>query len=285
MDGIYSQMIKDIFFNQEPYLFHDFLETRNYNGGYNFCFNSCKKIFDETIKVLAKVKYNGEIVLPDEIIFDTEKSIKSDDLIKSSLSLQKQKIVYNNNIVKLFSSVYNVFNGKIVKREHKFENRDRLWLLPIDGMSAFENGYSNFSVVIVLQQKDNDGVFQNQNVYIFNPIRKDIFVFSSTEGCKYNGKKICFDISYKTNTALNTIIVKDDSFKCHLDVNNIIKTSSGCSFSTSIFSALVDLFTTNKQRIVYQINNNYLPLIKDICKIENLDLNIDSETCEIILKQ
>ena len=284
MNDLYSHIVKEIFLSQEPYLVHDFLDVRNNNGSYNFCFNTCKKVFDETIRVLMKMKYNGEIVLPKELKFDKDHMIYGQDIINKSIWLQKNKIINENGVVKLFASVYNIFNGEVVKREHTFENRDRILLIPIDGLKALANGLSTFSVVIVLQEKDDDGIFQTKSIFIFNPIRKEIFSFGLGEGCKYNGRKIVSDHMYSLNKKDWQIIFVNDSFENNVDLSKFVKSSDELLVLSSIFDAFATLATTHNDFILYNANVEYLPLIEFMCKTGNFELNIENGVYKIVKK-
>ena len=252
MVDLYSRIFNDIFHCCEPYVMHDFLNVRgNSDNKYKFCLFTCKKIFDETIKVLDKSKYNGEIVLQDNIVFDLNNIFSSNEIIKSSTAYLKKKIVLNNGIIKLANA-------------REVEKRERIILIPIDGAFSFLCGNNNFSTVIILQE-EVDGKFATKHISIFNPVRKDIRSFDVDDGCKYNEKKITNDAIYDSHEN-NVIFINDGSSQVNFDLTKLSQISTNLFFSKSIFSSLVDLMTTGTNMCVYKINKDNLEFVEFICK-------------------
>ena len=258
MTNLYSRVFKDVFNACEPYVVHDFLNVCGTGEGrYKYCMFSCVKIVEETIKILNKVKYNGDLIIPNNIAFDTKNIIPPSNIIAETQSYKKNKIVLQNSVVKLA-------NAKEVDR------KDRIILIPIDGISAFANGNSDFSIVIILQQEtESKGQFEVQNISIFNPIRKDIFEFNRNEGCFYNDKKIVINDLYGKNT-LDVVFVNDAEQKMSFDLTKLSQTANVLNLSTSIFSSLTSLFITNNNLCVAKINKNILPFIEMACKFSLL---------------
>jgi hypothetical protein len=244
MADFYSHVFNDIFNNCVSYFIRDFLNVRcTYEGNKKYCLFTYKKIFEETINVLNKSKYNGEIIMPKFVAFDPKHIFSVDDLIKTSNCFVKNKITVNNGVIKL-------------KNAREMIKKDRIFLLPIDGIRSFAGGNSDFSMVIVLQSenKENTNVFDIKSILIFNPIRKDVFIFDNNDGCKYNEKKISFDKVYKESN-IDVIFVKNAFQKNSFDLTKLSQIGE-LSFSNSIFSSLVELLTTEKNLCVYKMDEN-----------------------------
>jgi len=255
MIDVYQRIFDVIFNSCEPYLVRDFLTVRGIGGGNKkYCLFSCKKIFDTMIEILNKSRYNGEIVLPKYITFNTKSVFKTNDIIKMSDCYVKNKIIINNDIIKLANA-------------RESAQKDRILLIPIDGINSFLNGYSDFAVILILQQQnENDkNVFDTKNVSIFNPIRKDIFTFSSEEGCKYNGKKISFD-DISNENSIDAIFVNNQAEKISFDLTKLSQISENLYISNSIFSSLTKLLTTDKNLCIAKIEDDILPFVNFISK-------------------
>ncbi len=256
MADLYSHIFCDIFNNCVPFFMHDFLNIRcTGEGNKKYCLFTYKKIFEETIKVLDKSRYNGEIVMPKNIAFDSNNIYSVDEIIKTSKCFIKNNIIVNSdNIIKL-------------KNSRETPKKERIFLLPIDGIRSFLNGNSDFSMVLILQEKNkkNDNVFDVKSISVFNPIRKDIFTFDEIDGCKYNGKKISFDDFYK-DAYVDMIFVNNMKQKNVFDLTKLFQISEGLSISDSIFSSLVALLTTGKNFCISKIDEDFTPFIEFMTK-------------------
>jgi len=257
MIDIYSKIFKDIFNACEPYLKHDYLNVRGDNSGNNkYCFYSCKKVFEETIKVLDKSRYNGEIIFPENIVFDIHNIYSTDEIVKTSMCYIKQKITIKDGIIKLSNA-------------RETDKKERIILFPIDGIYSFSCGNSDFSMVLILEEKNEDE-YKIKNISVFNPIRNDIFVFDANDGCKFNDKKIAMDNVYGDNQT-NIIFVNDGTSKFSFDLTKLSQMTNNLFISKSIFSSIVELLTTNKNMCIYKINQNVLPFVEFMCNISLLN--------------
>ena len=253
--NIYSRVFHDSFSTCEPYIVHDFLNIGGTKAGNTkYCFFTYKKIFEEIIKTLDKSKYNGEIILPKQLVFNYDNIIPMSQIVNNSVCLLKNKITIQNDIIKLT-------NAKIADIKH------RMFIIPIDGLSAFANGNSDFSIVFILQQEllENENQFELINVSVFNPIRKDITVFDKEEGCKYNGKKIALD-DVHTEKRLDVIFCNNDEQKISFDLTTLAQKSNSLSLSSSIFSSIVNLLITNKNLCIAKINPEFELAVEFMCR-------------------
>ena len=229
---------------------HDLLGVRGTgNGNQKYCLFTYKKIFEETIFVLDRSRYNGSLSLLDEIIFNDKNVYKTDEIVKSSNCFKKEKIIINNDEIRLSNA-------------RDIERKDKIILIPIDGISSFANGNSDFSMVLILQQwNDETNNYEIKNISIFNPVRKDVFAFDMQEGCKYNGKKLSLDNVYN-DTHIGIIFVNSAKDRISFDLTKLAQIGNSLSISDSIFSALVELFTTNKNLCICKIDNQLLPFVE-----------------------
>lgn len=260
MDNLFSRLFADIFKSCETFVLHDFMSLRNQdrNGNICYCLSSCKKLFDETISVLAKARYNGEIILPKTLAFDYKSIFPTENIITNSISLLKKKIVTSDNTIKLSTA-----------REVK--EKMRILFIPIDGMASFSNCIGDFSVVLVAQKEDDERkCFITEYVAIFNPLINDIFTFDLQNGCQQNGRKINNDTILQTNLDINAIFVNDCSTRINFDLTKLSQKTTSLAISTSIFSSLVNILTTKNNLCVYKINNEYFDIVNFVIKVANL---------------
>lgn len=249
MADLYSHVFSDIFKECEPYFIHDFLNVRcTGNGNKKYCLFTYKKIFEEAIKVLDRSKYNGEIVIPEFIVFDSNNIYSTNEIINTSRCFEKGKIVIKDRIIKLANA-------------RDTDKKDRIFLFPIDGIYSFSNGNSDFAMVIILlQKKEEKDAFEAKSISIFNPICKDVLVFDDIDGCKYNGKKISFDGIYSDN-CIDLVYVNNAIQKTSFDLTKLAKIGN-LSISNSIFSALTELLVTNKNLCICKIDEDIFPFIE-----------------------
>lgn len=260
MDNLFSRLFADIFNSCETFILHDFMNLRNQdrNGNIRYCLSSCKKLFDETIAVLAKARYNGEIVLPKCIAFDYKSIFSTDEIVKNSVSYLKKKITTKGNIIKLSTA-------------RETEEKRRILFIPIDGITNFSNCIGDFSVVLVAQKEDDEKkCLVTEYVAIFNPLVNDVFTFDLLNGCQQNGRKINNDTILKTNFDLKVIVVNDGSTRMSFDLTKLSQKVNSIFISASIFSSLVNILTTKNNLCIYKINEEYSEIIDFIVKIANL---------------
>ena len=260
MENLFSRLFADIFNSCETFILHDFMSLRNQdrNGNIRYCLASCKKLFDEMIAVLAKSRYNGEIVFPKTLAFDYKSIFSTEDIIKNSISFLKKKIITNGDIIKLATA-------------HETKEKMRILFIPIDGIASFSNCIGDFSVVLVAQKEDdNKNDFITEYVAIFNPLVNDVFTFDLRNGCQQNGRKINNDTILQTNLDLNAIFVNDCTTRMNFDLTKLSQKTNSLFISTSIFSSLVNILTTKNNLCVYKINNEYLDIVEFIIKVANL---------------
>ena len=260
MNSLYSSLFADVFKACETFILHDFMNLRNQDkiGNIRYCLSSCKKLFDEMITVLAKARYNGDIVLPKTLSFDLKTFLSTDDFVRNSISFLKKKVVITGNIIKLSTA-----------RETK--EKIRILFIPIDGITSFSNCIGDFSSVLVAQKEDDDKkCFITDYVAIFNPLVNDIFTFDLHNGYQQNGRKINNDAILQTNKDLNAIFVNDGSTKMSFDLTKLSQKTNGLFISTSIFSSLVNIIATKNNLCIYKINNEYIDIVEFIIKVANL---------------
>ena len=271
MANLYSRVFEDVFTKCEPYLMHDFLNVRcTGEGNQRFCLFTYKKVFEEAILVLDKSKYNGELIIPSTISFSAKENYLTNEIITNSTCYKKEKIVVHENVIKLANA-------------RETERKDRIILIPIDGITAFAGGNADFSMILILQEEDEETrVFKIKSISIFNPVRKDILTIDEQEGCKYNGKKLSVDNFYK-DKYIDTIFVNNANSVISFDLTKLAQIGKNLSISSSIFSALAELFTTGKNLCVCKIDDFLLPFIKFI--VNNSMLKMEKVGLHYIIGQ
>ena len=114
MATLYNAIFEEIFKNCSSIVLHDFNQVKGITCQSNvsqfspivsFCMSTLQKMFDETIKVLKKTKYNGTIILPQNIYIDRQNRINLLDCVKTSHSAEKKYIIINeqNEIMLTYS--------------------------------------------------------------------------------------------------------------------------------------------------------------------------------------
>ena len=157
MATLYNAIFEEIFKNCSSIVLHDFNQVKGITYQSNvsqfspivsFCMSTLQKMFDETIKVLKKTKYNGTIILPQNIYIDRQNRINLLDCVKTSHSAEKKYIIINeqNEIMLTYP--------KMGERKSKKDN-NRVVLLPIDGVSYFAFGIQDFLIVLIIFIKPN----------------------------------------------------------------------------------------------------------------------------------
>ena len=265
----YSKVFEEIFHRCSSYVCKDFSEIRGLNDRngnesiYNFCLSTCTKIFDETIRVLKKVKYNGDVLLSGDLFFDRTTNIKIQSCINTSISLKKKEIVIKNNSAILLS------NAKLDK-DNKVKNR--IILLPIDGISSFANGIPCFGIVCAYQQLENDEFITRQVVF-FDPIKNDTYSFDDKNGCYVNNIKISNNKILQEKN-VNSIYVETYKQVSSFNINKLNSISNTFIINNSIFYSICLLCTTKMNLIVcLQDKNKIIHDIISFC-IKSANLNI-----------
>ena len=98
-------------------------------------------------------------MLQDNFVLDKYTKISSLEVINKSKSLLKKRINIEDNGIRLSNA-----------REEATPSRITMLF---DGISSFSNGIAGFSVILCLQEADNNSEFKTQFVMSYDPISKE----------------------------------------------------------------------------------------------------------------
>ena len=254
MATLYNAIFEEIFKNCSSIVLHDFNQVKGITCQSNvsqfspivsFCMSTLQKMFDETIKVLKKTKYNGTVILPQNIYIDRQNRINLLDCIKTSHSAEKKYIIINeqNEIMLTYP--------KMGERKSKKDN-NRIVFLPIDGVSSFAFGIQDFVIVLAQQELDDNNIYQTKYISFYNPLTKDVYNIDKDNGCSFNGKKITNDNILQVAKDLNSIFVNNYELPFSFDINKVASISNTFASSTSIFLSICNVLSTNTNLVIYK---------------------------------
>ena len=283
-NSLFSLAFNEIFEDCRPFVLNDFngikgQKADNNNGTINFCLSTYKKIFDEAIKKLDKIKYNGRLVLTKEICFDGNITFKTEDVIKKSTQIIKDKArIIENTSEKLYTNEI-----KLTKSLEHPDNEDkntRIVLIPISEISALYYGIDAFSIVLAHQTKneenDNDdknssyetNTYTTQFIAVYNPIQQSIYTFDLQNGCRFNGQKMI-----KNNIGINKKIASifvnnytSNDKQLSFNITKLAQISNYFTTSNDIFLSICLLASTNINLCFCKIPDNYKELVEFMIK-------------------
>ena len=261
MSSIYKPIFEEIFNSSAPYIVNDFSKIKGQNGNsiQNFVSSTLVMIFDATIKSLEKARYNGLLVLQDNFVLDKYTKISSLEVINKSKSLLKKRINVENNGIRLSNA-----------REEATPSRITMLF---DGISAFSNGVAGFSVVLCLQEADNNSEFKTQFVMSYDPITKETCSFDGNDGFRFNDIKIATD-EITQEKIINSVIVNDYSSPFHFNINKMVEASNACVVNNSFFNAFNLLMTTKINLLIClkPKGAEMFDLVEFCCKVSGLEI-------------
>ena len=280
---MFSLIFEEIFENCRPFIINDFNgikgQTNDSSGGkINFCLSTYKKIFDETIKKLDKIKYNGSLFLAKEIYFDSNITFQTEEVIKKSTQIVKDKAKIINSTNDFIYSNEIKLTKSLEHRENEDKNT-RIVLIPISEISALYYGVDSFSVVLVYQARDQNGNHEN-NIYttklisIYNPIQQSIYTFDLQKGCRFNGVKIVKN-NITVNKKIASIFVNNytsSEKQLSFNITKLAQISNYFTTSNDIFSSICLLASTNINLCFCKIPDTYKELIDFMIKCAYLSI-------------
>ena len=239
MSSIYKPIFEEIFNSSAPYIVNDFSKIKGQSGNsiQNFVSSTLVMVFDNTIKSLEKARYNGLLVLQDNFVLDKYTKISSLEVVNKSKSLLKKRINVEDEGIRLSNAREEATPSRII--------------MLFDGISAFSNGVAGFSVVLCLQEADNNGEFKTQFVMSYDPITKETCSFDGNDGFRFNSIKIATD-EITQEKIINSVIVNDYSSPFHFNINKMVEASNVCFVNNSFFNAFNLLMTTKINTMLFR---------------------------------
>lgn len=255
MTTLYSAIFNQVFNSCGSYIVKDFseikgLQNRNQSNLdklsplYDFCEGTIRKIIDEVILVLDKSKYNGSLVVNDEMFLDREVKVNVDNCIKTTLAFKKKKISVNEK---------NEIRSINAKEEKGVKSRFVLY--PIDGLLAFVNGISGFMLVLGYQEYNSDtDKFETRTVQCYDPILQDVYSFSKQDGFYFNCKRLTKD-AVLSEKNIDAVYVNDNLGNINFNITKLANASRSFFMLQSSFYALCLLNSTSINLVIFQKNS------------------------------
>lgn len=271
MSTPYSKIFDEIVNNISSYVCKDFNEIKGINtiedeANVNFCCSTCRKIIDETIRVLKKVKYNGSLLLANNLCFDKQTAININSCVFDCISFKKKDIIIDSSNNEIILSTARLPEDKKVK--------NKIILLPINGISSFSKNIPDFAITFAYQELNEENKYTTKQVVIYNPITRDFYSFEDNNCFSVNNIKLSIEQIIQERH-INSIYVNNYELLASFDVNKLQSISNTFCINDSIFYSLCLLCSTKINLVVY-------PTGKDKIVNELIDFCIKSACLDCI---
>ncbi len=271
MSAPYSKIFDEIVNNISSYVCKDFNEIKGINtiedeANVNFCCSTCRKIIDETVRVLKKVKYNGSLLLANNLYFNRQIAININSCIFDCVSFKKKDIIIDSSNNEIILSTARLQEGKKVK--------NKIILLPINGIMSFSSNIPDFAITFAYQEIDENDKYITKQVVIYNPITRDFYSFEDNNCFSVNNIRLPIE-QIVQERHINSIYVNNYELYSSFDINKLNSISNTFCINDSIFYSLCLLCSTNTNLVIY-------PSGKDKIVNELIDFCIKSACLDYI---